>query len=143
MKRVKSVVAIGLSGFCVYVVLAVYLIQTIGFLGVALAASVSSLFNLGLYMIVVHSLGVHIGLKRIAILHIQLLVAAVVAGTFGYACRHYSGGGGVPVALNGLAMVVVFIIAAAVVGSLEARSVIARIFAGNIDERIEECPLGP
>lgn len=131
MKRVKAVVTIGLAGFGVYVVLAVCLIQVVGFLGVALAASISSIFNLALYMTVVSWVGVHVPIKHIAVAQVKLVVAAVIAGAFGFVCRRYSGGGVFAISLDGLAILVMFLGAAAGAGSLEARAVIARIFAGG------------
>lgn len=85
LKKVWRVVGVGLSGFAVYILLAIMIVPSIGFVGVAIASSVAAVFNFAVYLVNLRALGISVDITELGVFHFKLVVASACAWAVGLA----------------------------------------------------------
>lgn len=127
MKKVGRVVAVGLTGFAVYVGLAALLVSPLGFLGVAVAGSIAALINLALYLWMLRSVGIPLGGPDLIRFHARLGAACTCAWAVGIAAERGLGGG-LPGLAAGLVLASATVVGvAAALGAAEARALLGYV----------------
>jgi putative peptidoglycan lipid II flippase len=127
LRRVRAVVVVGLVGFAANIAMAFLLVPYFGYLGVAIAASVAALLNLGLFIWRLAAAGVLLDLRSLVRFHVTAAPAAAVAWLVGTSLIRGLGPSpvmGVPAALLSA---VVLLGVAAVLGNREARSILSML----------------
>jgi len=77
LQRVRTVVGVGLGGFALFVLLAIVMSRALGYVGVALASSCSSLVNVVVYGVVLRHGGLRVGFRDLVVYEGRLVLAGV------------------------------------------------------------------
>lgn len=127
LKRMAHVVALGIGGLVLYVVLAVLLVPHIGFVGVGASASISAILVFGAYVVVLRANAVHVRFVALARYHLSVLPGALSASLVVIACKWAFAPNWTVVLTAALLGPAAYVVAGRVVRNAEAGLIVERL----------------